>query len=228
MRNIHFHRPRPGTTIAFVALTVALSGTAVALPGSNTVTSGDIKNKQVKSADLASNAVTSAKVKDGKLLAKDFKAGQLPAGAKGDKGDKGDPGTPGQQGPIGPSNVRRAVNNVPQPWTVGLQQLVNIDLPAGNWAVTATALLNNDDTDDEVTVPCELRHVATVLADLGPGIRISQEADGFGDRASITLQGTISLPAAGVVSLQCAPGTTLGNYQRSNVQAIQVGTIAAG
>ena len=71
----------------------------------------------------------------------------------------------------------------------------------------------------------ELRRGLTALADLGPGIRISQQADGFGDRASITLQGTISLPAGGVVSLQCTPGTALGNYQRSNVQAIQVGTI---
>jgi hypothetical protein len=60
-----------------------------------------LAKNSVGSRELKTNAVTSSKVKDGKLLAKDFKAGQLPAGrtgatgaqgAKGDKGDKGDPG----------------------------------------------------------------------------------------------------------------------------------------
>ena len=42
---------------------------------------------------IKKNAVASKKVKDHSLLGKDFKSGQLPAGAKGDKGDKADPGT---------------------------------------------------------------------------------------------------------------------------------------
>jgi hypothetical protein len=40
----------------------------------------------VKRPDIARNAVNSAKVKNLSLLAKDFKAGQLPAGPKGDPG----------------------------------------------------------------------------------------------------------------------------------------------
>jgi hypothetical protein len=57
-----------------------------------------LAKNSVGSRELKANAVTSSKVKDGKLLAKDFKAGQLPAGptgatgAQGAKGDKGDPG----------------------------------------------------------------------------------------------------------------------------------------
>jgi hypothetical protein len=45
-------------------------------------------------------------VKNGSLLAQDFKAGQLPAGAAGPQGAKGDPGTngtDGAQGPPGPT-----------------------------------------------------------------------------------------------------------------------------
>jgi hypothetical protein len=42
---------------------------------------------------LKSNAVTEAKVKDGSLLAKDFRAGQLPAGATGPAGPPGPSGT---------------------------------------------------------------------------------------------------------------------------------------
>jgi hypothetical protein len=63
--------PSPAMAVAFVALLAALSGTAVALPGKNSVDSGDIKNKQVKGKDLASNAVTGAKVKDGSLTGAD-------------------------------------------------------------------------------------------------------------------------------------------------------------
>jgi len=73
--------PSGPTAIAFTALLVALSGTAVALPGSNAVDSGDIKNQTVRGKDLRRNAVTSAKVKNGSLLAADFRSGQLPAGA---------------------------------------------------------------------------------------------------------------------------------------------------
>lgn len=102
-----FGRGRYANVTSTLALVVALSGTAYA---ANTIRSGDIVNGQVKRADIANNAVTSGKVKNGSLLKKDFKASELatlrgPAGAtgatgapgapgaKGDKGDKGDPGT---------------------------------------------------------------------------------------------------------------------------------------
>jgi hypothetical protein len=96
-------RPSPAMAVAFIALLAALSGTAVALPGKNTVDSGDIKKGAVKKSDIGKNAVNSSKVKDGSLLAQDFKSGQLPAGPKGDpgpKGDKGDKGDTGEPGPL--------------------------------------------------------------------------------------------------------------------------------
>ena len=64
-------RPTPAMAVAFVALLAALSGTAVALPGKNTVDSADIKNKQVKGKDLATNAVTGAKVKSSAIRSAD-------------------------------------------------------------------------------------------------------------------------------------------------------------
>jgi hypothetical protein len=57
--------------VAFIALLAALSGTAVALPGTNSVDSGDIKNKQVKGKDLANNSVTGKKVKNGAIKSAD-------------------------------------------------------------------------------------------------------------------------------------------------------------
>lgn len=48
--------------VAYVALYFALAGSAVALQGRNSVDSGDIINKQVKSRDLAKNAAKSGKI----------------------------------------------------------------------------------------------------------------------------------------------------------------------
>jgi hypothetical protein len=92
MRSVLRHRPSPATVISVIALVVALAGTsyaAVMLPKNS------VGPKQLKK-----NAVNSAKVKNHSLKAADFKAGQLPAGPKGDpgvqglKGDQGVPGTP--------------------------------------------------------------------------------------------------------------------------------------
>lgn len=102
-------KPSPAMVVATLALVAGSTGTsyAVSTLSANSVKSSHIKNGQVKSADLGTSAVSSTKVKDGSLLAKDFKSGQLPQGPKGDtgaagapgapgvKGDKGDPGTPG-------------------------------------------------------------------------------------------------------------------------------------
>jgi hypothetical protein len=71
MRDFLARRPSPAMAVAFVALLAALSGTAVALPGTNTVDSGDIKNGQVKNKDIRNNAVTGGKVKDGAVKSAD-------------------------------------------------------------------------------------------------------------------------------------------------------------
>jgi len=73
---------------AVTALFIALGGTSYAA-----IT---IPRNSVGAAQLRTNAVTSAKVKDHSLLSKDFKAGELPAGPKGDDGKAGSPDTPKQ------------------------------------------------------------------------------------------------------------------------------------
>lgn len=70
--------------MATIAVFVALGGSSYAA-----VT---LKRNSVKSRNIAKNAVTSPKVKNGSLLSRDFKAGQLPGGPQGPKGDKGDQG----------------------------------------------------------------------------------------------------------------------------------------
>jgi hypothetical protein len=58
-------RPSPAMAVAFIALLAALSGTAVALPGKNTVDSGDLKKNAVKPKDIANGAVTRPKIRNG-------------------------------------------------------------------------------------------------------------------------------------------------------------------
>src|SRR3954468_1758449 len=103
-------RPRSAYDVmAAIALFIAVAGGsayAAATIGAgdiknSAVLSRHIKNGAVKRADLGANSVSTGKVIDGSLLKRDFKAGQLPRGPKGDpclgsdpkcKGPKGDPG----------------------------------------------------------------------------------------------------------------------------------------
>jgi hypothetical protein len=74
--------------VSSLALFLALGGVSYAAA---TLPKNSVGSKQIKS-----NAVTSSKVKNGSLLGKDFKAGQLPKGAtgpQGPQGPKGDTGT---------------------------------------------------------------------------------------------------------------------------------------
>lgn len=65
-------RQAPALVISLVALFAALSGAALALPGTETVNSGDIKNEAVKSVDLKDGkAVASADVVDQTITGQD-------------------------------------------------------------------------------------------------------------------------------------------------------------
>jgi hypothetical protein len=65
-------RQAPALVISLVALFAALSGAAIALPGTDTVNSGDIKDNKVKSVDLKDGAaVTGDDVVDESLTGTD-------------------------------------------------------------------------------------------------------------------------------------------------------------
>jgi hypothetical protein len=93
-----FSSGRYANVTATLALLMAMGGTSYAAV---TITGANIKDGSVKTSDLGSSSVTSAKVKNGTLLRKDFKAGQLLGGAQGQTGAGGAQGAPGAQGPTG-------------------------------------------------------------------------------------------------------------------------------
>jgi hypothetical protein len=72
--------------VGYLALFVALGGTAYAAATigpaqikNDAVRSRHVDDGEVKNADLGANSVATGKVRNGTLLRKDFKAGQLPA-----------------------------------------------------------------------------------------------------------------------------------------------------
>jgi hypothetical protein len=89
--------------IATLAVFIALGGSSYAAVtlSQNSVKSGHIGKGQVRKSDIAKNAVTSSQVRDGSLLTKDFKAGQLATGASGNTGPSGPAGPAGPTGPAG-------------------------------------------------------------------------------------------------------------------------------
>lgn len=95
MRTV-FSSGRYAAVTSTVALVVALGGGTAYAAG--LITSKDIKNGAVKRVDLASGAVDSSKVGDGTLTARDFRAGQLPAGPQGPAGPRGPAGPAGPGG----------------------------------------------------------------------------------------------------------------------------------
>ena len=93
--------------LAATALVVAVFGST---PLGHAAARLVVPTNSVGAVQIKKDAVTGFKVKNGSLMAADFKAGQLPRGPqglKGDrgeqgpKGDQGDPGTTGMQGPKG-------------------------------------------------------------------------------------------------------------------------------
>ena len=82
--------PSPASVLGGLALIIALGGTSYA------------------ALRLPANSVTSEQVKNGTLLRKDFKAGQLPAGPRGFTGTTGAVGPAGPMGPAGAQGAKGA------------------------------------------------------------------------------------------------------------------------
>lgn len=70
--------------IAYAALFIVLGGTAVALPGKNTVDSGDIAKKAVKSSDIAKKAVKKKNIANGAVITDKLADGAVATGKLAD------------------------------------------------------------------------------------------------------------------------------------------------
>jgi hypothetical protein len=94
--------------VGYLALTVALSGTAYAQ---------SLARNSVGAREIKTGAVRSSEVRNGALMLRDFRRGQIPAGPRGLPGVPGPTGPTGATGPAGPAgkdgtNGTNAATNV--------------------------------------------------------------------------------------------------------------------
>ena len=73
-------RLSPAVGISLLAVALALTGTATALKGRNSVFSDDIKNGQVKSADALDNGFTGRDIRERSLVGVRPYGEQIPSG----------------------------------------------------------------------------------------------------------------------------------------------------
>jgi hypothetical protein len=204
---MRFRRPSPATAISCLALFVALSGTSYA---AITVTSKDVRN----------NSLTSADVRDRSLLGKDFKRGEVPAGARGATGPagpagaKGDPGATGDTGPVGPSEAfssytpgSGALSSTP----AGVESLA---LPAGAYLMTVSVTITATGAG------------AGMTCSAGPGGQNLTFGSTLGANEVRTFspQLTFTLAAPATVPVSCAVITGGASVSARSVAAIRVGT----
>lgn len=196
---------------ATLALVIALGGTSYA------------------AIKLPKNSVTSATVKDRSLLKKDFKTGQLPAGKRGPAGPAGPAGPSGDAGGAGASGSSLAFFNRAEalenliPGT-GDQTVQSLNLPAGNWVVTAKFVAENATATG--TLACRLTLGGSVIDSLGPGAGVDFDQGA----ASNTLTGAGSLGAAGAAAVICNTNNSVGagSYRARSITAVQAGSVANG
>jgi hypothetical protein len=158
--------------LALLALFVALGGTSYAAVR---VPANSVGPKQ-----LEANAVTSAKVRDHSLLARDFAADSLPAGPAGATGDagpqgpKGDPGPKGDTGPQGNPGPSAVTTNFSASGTISGTNVellpIGCCLAPGGALILSNLVLTNQNAA-ATSVTCRLigaRDIDTATVGLGP------------------------------------------------------------
>ncbi len=222
------HRPCPATIIALLALFVALGGTtyaAINLPANS------VGTKQIKNG-----AITSAKVQDYSLLAKDFKRGQLPTGARGLQGPQGPQGQQGPQGPQAPQGVQGLQGIQGQQGLQGLKgdtgpsdayavkgpfgfaasQEISVTVPTGLYVVLATADAYNPTAGTLNNPACNLLGPTDYEKNFGGTLPAGVETN-------IALQATDS--SGGTIRLICGGSTSVFTYGHLMLAAIKVGAL---
>lgn len=153
--------PSPSLTVSLIALAVALGGTGYA---ATQLPKNSVGNKQIKK-----NAVTSVKVKDGSLLARDFKAGQLAAyaaaaggvGATGATGATGPTGPTGPAGPTGATGATGATGPEGPSISAAADTSISVPLTAGTSYQVVTQLTTAGTTTGAITLPTTMRLMIT-------------------------------------------------------------------
>lgn len=188
-----------------LALIVAMGGVGYA---ASVLPKNSVGTKQLKKS-----AVVSKKVKDFSLLAKDFKKGQLPAGPAGPQGPVGPQGATGTTGARGPSAAYRSQKSAAElPLTASpnfTTVVTTATLPAGSYVLMSRA--NIASVGGAASVLCSIEN------DAAQNFTIANTS-----LVPLTQIATVTLDAAGTVSLRCLEASGNAAVYQASITAIQV------
>jgi hypothetical protein len=178
-------------------------------------------------------------VRDTSLRARDFKPGELPAGAQGPQGDPGPTGSQGPQGERGPSDAYSSKQPPDEDAPGPVTRTLNV--PAGDYAVSAGATAQNIDSVDPVIAPdpalafCQTESAGdpagtnyTVATVAGVGFTNSAP-EARGGMTSLAVNTTFHLTAPGTITVTCSDSPRSGGpplrFAAVHVQAVRLGEL---
>jgi hypothetical protein len=198
------------------------------------ITGRDIRDGTVTGADLQNNTIGTRKIRDGSLLVRDFKRGQLRGGVglPGSSGPDGQTGATGPNGVMGPqgapgmtgvTGLTGATGTSRGFWAynenfagLGQPKTVKLTLKAGLYMVNSRMSAGSS-TGATVTPFCNLGPIGG----LGGGGDLAAVAVPPATETSLSLQGAITLPVDDGVQMQCTAESGI-NFGRAHIQAIKV------
>jgi hypothetical protein len=154
-----------------------------------------------------------------------------PAGPQGEPGPAGPAGPQGEPGPVGPagpagiSTATFAFTTAPVIIRENMTKVLSKNLPAGSWALVATANISSPGpitgSDWIRTTRCELRSGASVIGSASDRRSIVELDDVL---RSLSMNGGAALPAGGEVSLWCADQSSNSLVEQAQIMILQVGS----
>ena len=202
MRN-PFRRLDYSKAISTLALFIALGGTSYAAAK---ITGATVKDGTLSGKD----------VRDRSLRAADFRAGELPAEPPGPPGPAGAPGEARGGDAIARFIPRRAL-------AVSEQVMVSVPLPAGDWVVTASGLVDNTSTTAARSARCQIRLGTRLIGDSGSLVAAPNDggpsAESFSRTTVARSDGTQNLVFA------CSASSSAVFLDQASLVAVEAGSL---
>ena len=147
-------------------------------------------------------------------------------GAPGAQGPQGAHGAQGIEGPQGPSQVFEASHEGPDALTKSakfeLKTLATLDVPAGNYAASATATVIGSTTLEEEII-CHLDNTET--GDEAANVVTLIPGGAFRAFDTVALETSGELPSDGAWQFRCSTENPEVSIEEIHMQALQVGEV---